>query len=185
MSSQIGTMSPLGKGPFRRSTGRCASTGRELPSGAAYVACLVEGDAGALERVDVSQEAWDAGYRPQRRTFGNWRATYRPDAPARQALMSDDELLDLFEGLGEPTEAKQRSFRFVLALLLVRRRVMKVVGSRDRSLVLLPKRASENQAEFVVPDPGMDDRAIADAIEQLSDVLAGDGEVPAGAASDA
>ena len=150
------------------------ATGRAFVPGEAYVACLVESASGELGRVDVSKEEWDSGFRPEGRVFGNWKTAFRPHAAAKKALLSDAELTDLFEGLGEPTEAKQRSFRFVLALLLVRRRVMKVVGSRDRALVLVPRRAGEAPVEFVVPDPGMDDRAVADAIEQLSDVLAGD-----------
>jgi hypothetical protein len=167
-------MNPLGGASFRSSSGRCAASGRAFVAGEAYVACLVESATGELGRADVSKDAWDGGFRPEGRVFGNWKTSFRAHAAVKKALLSDDELTGLFEGLGDPTEAKQRSFRFVLALLLVRRRVMKVVGSRDRALVLVPRRAGEVPVEYVVPDPGMDDRAVADAIEQLSDVLAGD-----------
>ncbi len=178
-------MNPLGGAAFRSSTGRCAATGTQFTPGEAYIACLVESAAGELGRVDVSRESWDSGYRPEGRLFGHWKTSYRAHAPARKALLSDDELTDLFEGLGDPTEAKQRSFRFVLALLLVRRRIMKVIGSRDRALVLVPRRAASAPVEYVVPDPGMDDRAVADAIEQLSEVLAGDEGAEGGPAAEA
>ncbi len=167
-------MNPLGGAAFRSSTGRCVATARAFTPGETYIACLVENAAGELVRLDVSRDSWDGGFRPEGRLFGHWKTAFRAHAPARKALLSDDELTDLFEGLGDPTEAKQRSFRFVLALLLVRRRIMKVIGSRDRALVLVPRRATAAPVEYVVPDPGMDDRAVADAIEQLSDVLAGD-----------
>lgn len=169
--------------PASRSSGTCAATGIPLTDGERYVAVLVENESepgGVLERYDYSLTSWDAGHRPSppARVFAVWRATFQEHQPAKQPLLGDDELLDLFEQLGEADQAKQIAFRYVLALLLVRRRLLRVVGSRPHggdapaALLVLPKGLTEGQPIAVI-DPGLDDAAAADVIEQLGQVLPG------------
>jgi len=170
--------------PVVRSTGVCSSTGRAFGLGEAFVATLVEREGQpALERQDFSIGAWEAGDRPGAplRLFGFWRATYHPQESRKQPLLGDDELLDLFEELGAATEARQITFRYLLALLLIRRRVLKVVGTRRdagvSTMLVLPKgRAQANPQEepVAVTDPGLDDQAVSDAMEQLGQVVATD-----------
>ena len=169
--------------PVSRSSGACAETGAPFASGERYVAVLAERDGepdGALERRDYSLGAWESGARPPAplRVFAVWRATYQEHPPAKQPLLGDEELLDLFSQLGEADQPKQISFRYVLGLLLVRRRLLRVVGSRHRTaeapgaLLVLPKGQTEGHPIAVI-DPGLDDAAIADVIEQLGQVLPG------------
>ncbi len=169
--------------PVSRSSGTCAATGAPFAPGERYVAVLVEsegGTGGVLDRRDYSQAAWDAGSRPggTAKVFAVWRATYQEHQPAKQPLLGDDELLDLFEQLGEADQPKQIAFRYVLALLLVRRRLLRVEGSRPHgadapgALLVLPKGQTEGQPMAVI-DPGLDDAAAADVIEQLGQVLPG------------
>ena len=96
-----------------------------------------------------------------------------PDAK-KQALLSDPELLELFEELGGALEPRQQAFRYLLALLLVRRRVLKMVGSEAGRLLVQPKTAANTPegATIEVIDPGLTDAAIAEAIEQLGQVVA-------------
>lgn len=163
-----------------RGTGVCAASGKSFALGEAYVATLVEraGESG-LSRMDFSKEAWDAGARPGdgARVFASWRSVHSHEQPAKKALMSDDELLDLFEELSEATEAKRLSFRYLLALLLVRRKVLKLLGEKragERSVMMVrPRRAAEDSPAIEVVDPGMTDGAVADAIEQLGQVVGG------------
>jgi len=177
--------------PVSRSTGVCAATGRPLQPGDAYMATLVERDGhAALERLDFSAEAWDAGGRPMPplRLFGSWRGTYHPHEAKRQPLLSDAELLDLFEELGGSTEPKQIAFRYLLALLLVRRRVLRMIGSRrsgaGEMMLVVPRGSASDSARepIEVVDPGMDDAAVADAIEQLGQVVATDEPMAGGGA---
>jgi hypothetical protein len=133
------------------------------------VAALVERDGGVLDRLDYCEEGW-AGARPEAaRVVGYWRATYTPDAAKKSPLLGDDDLVDLFEELGGAVEPRQHAFRYLLALLLIRRRVLKQAGHKPGALLVVRK-AADTPIEVV--DPGMDERAIADAMEQLGQIVA-------------
>jgi hypothetical protein len=154
-------------------SGRCAATGREFNPGEVFVASLFESLPGRrLERADYSLQAWEGGARPgpANALFGFWRATYSPAPEKKSPLLSDPELLDLFEELQGAAEHKQVVFRYVLALLLVRRRVLRLMGSPPGRLLVLPRGEAGQPREVV--DPGMDEAAVGEAIEQLSQVVA-------------
>lgn len=158
--------------PVHRSTGVCAATGRVLAPGEACIAVLVERDgAKGLQRLDYAAEAWDSGARPEgdARVFGFWRARVGAEAEPKATMMSDAELLDLFEELAGAAEHRQVVFRYVLALLLIRRRSLRLMGSRPGMLLVLPKGAEGSPLE--VADPGMDEAAAGEAIEQLTQVI--------------
>lgn len=158
--------------PVARCTGKCAASGRAFSPGETIVAVLVERADGGLERLDYALESWEGGQRPQPPLviFGFWRCEYTPEEKRSNALLGDAELLDLFEDLTGATDAKQVAFRYFLALLLVRRRMLRVTGSRDGGLLVLPKGASGEPV--LVTDPGLEEGVVADAIEQLGRVVA-------------
>lgn len=166
-----------------RSTGICAGTGRELVPGEACVATLVEREGNPnLERQDFSIDAWDKGARPQPplTLFGVWRTAYHPGESKKPQLLSDAELLELFEELGAATEPRQLCFRYLLALLLVRRRVLRCLSASATSMKVLPKGASLEQAPLEVVDPGLDEQMIADAMDQLSQIVPTDAAATGG-----
>lgn len=99
----------------------CATTGRPFAPGEPFHSALVRTAAG-LQRIDVSVEAWHG---PPADTVAAWRSTY-PEADATAATLAPvDVLLDALEQLGDqPDEA---AVRYLLALHLVRRRVLRFV----------------------------------------------------------
>lgn len=169
----LALMSLLGPSyPVSRSTGVCASTGKAFTPGEEFIATLVERDGQrTLERLDFSVAAWDEGARPPAGSalFGFWRAAFAAPEAKKAPLLGDDEVQDLFEDLGAATDEKQVRFRFLLALLLIRRRRLRVVGSRPGALMV---RATGTTGEPIeVLDPGMDESAIAEAVDQLAGVV--------------
>lgn len=104
----------------RRTSRRCAATGREFAPGEAFVATLID-DGREVVRLDFAADAW-AG--PDDSTVAWWRAETPRDggspAPPGEALL---QLLD--EWADQPHEA---AARYLLALLLVRRRVLRIDG---------------------------------------------------------
>lgn len=173
-----------------RPTGTCAATGETIGPGQKYMAtlCEREGEDG-LERLDFDQREWKRGARPKAplRLFGSWAATM-PEPNSKKKTFIDDEalieLLDQLEGVEEP---KRIAFRYVLALLLIRKKLLKYEETRKDHMggrpVMVVKRTtsvrSATYGEWEVVDPGMDENAVADAIEQLKAVMAG-GEMAAG-----
>ncbi len=125
-----------------RPTGECAFTGRKLEPGEPYVATLVEldeknaaagGPAAALgfKRLDVSIEAWQPGQRPKG-LFGHWKTTVPLPNQKKKLFVDDDVLLNLFERLADTDQPQRLAFRFVLALILMRKRLLKYEGSQQR-----------------------------------------------------
>jgi hypothetical protein len=180
--------------PVQRSAGQCSATGRAFAVGELYIATLVEREhegVTGLERVDFSQDAWAAGQRPAppMRLFAAWKSSYRPGEQTRRPILGDAELLELFEELGEgggdagvggPTTQKQIVFRYVLALLLIRRRMLRMIGTRrvdGGSIMLVVPKGGDPTTPVEVLDPRMDDTAIQDAIDQLGQILDTDAPV--------
>ena len=164
-----------------RTTGVCSGSGRPIAVGEEYVAALVEHESEErLERRDYSQDAWRSGMRPAR-LFGYWRATMEaPDARKRQ-FIDDAALMDLFEQLDGVTEPGRVSFRYLLTLMLMRKKLLKYEGTRrgepGTAAVMMVRQStpagSPPAALVEVIDPGMNDQAVAEAIEQLTAVMAG------------
>jgi len=169
-------------------TRQCAATGRELLPGERYIATLVETpESEDLARIDFSIEAWKQGKRPKPplALFGFWQSTIEdPTKPVRQ-LLDDEELLDLFDQLEETTDERRVAFRFVLALALIRKRLLVYEGGtpadpkRNIEGSMLVRRRSEKEATPIeVKDPGMDDAAIEAATDQIGQIMNLDAATP-------
>lgn len=121
-------------------TRRCTLSGRELQVGERYFTALVEaGD--RLERQDFAAEAWKG---PPAGAFSYWAGKV-PVTPENQKPRFDDDLLDdCFQRLEHATEPGRVNFRYVLSLLLIRRKRLKFeetheVGGEERMLLSCPR----------------------------------------------
>lgn len=185
--------------PLGKSTGVCAETGREFEAGMACVAVLCEsqeelenapdGDKGeakpaestlGLLRVDYSRDAWDKGARPPA-IFSWWHFTQPEPGENRRLFVEDDALLDLFERLGDEDEEqssdKRRSaFRWVLGLILVRKRLLRLDGTArtDRGNAFLLRRRGTDPAlpPIELLDPGVTENDAAMIAEELGEIMA-------------
>lgn len=161
-----------------RATGVCAASGRPIAVGEEYIAALRQGEQDErLERADYSVESWRDGARPPG-LFGHWRAKMEAPDSKRKPFIDDAALMDMFEQLAEAEAPAQVSFRYLLALMLVRKRLLKYEGTKrdgGASVMLVrpatPAGATPAPVAEVV-DPGMDDKAVGEAIEQLTAVMA-------------
>jgi len=164
-----------------RPTHVCAQTGRVLEPGERYVAALTDSAEGEeLVRFDYAAEAWEAGARPARPLIAVWRATEGERGTAGGAVLDTEEILALFEGMEPVEEGRAAVFRYLLALLLLRKRLFRVVdqrvGAAGRPVLQLVRRGGPGGIEpeiIEVVDPGMDEEAVAAGIEELGAVLAG------------
>ncbi len=161
-----------------RPTGRCAATGQPLEPGHACIATLCEQpDAEGLERRDYSAEAWADGLRPDG-LFSYWRSVVpRPD-DARGGLVDDEVLRDLFERLATDERPQRVAFRFVLGLILMRKRHLKFVGrveaeedGRPERWLMKYKGAEPHDPPIEVVNPRLSDDDVRDLTDQLSEIL--------------
>ncbi len=163
-----------------RSTGRCAATGEVLAPGSSCIASLCDkagpGEEG-FERRDFSIEAWEAGTRPDG-LFSFWKATVpHPDDKPR-LLLDDTVLMDLFERLGSDDRPQRVAFRFVLGLILMRKKHLKFVGRETKDgaerWMLQPRPAIAGEQPpppIPVINPNLADEDVRSIIDQLSEVL--------------
>jgi hypothetical protein len=109
-----------------RCTRRCATTGRDFePGETIYSTLIVEG--GRVVRRDYSSEAWTG---PPSGSLGWWKSQ-APAPDAKKAHWAPNEvLLELLDAESAPAAD---DFRYVLSLLLARRRVLRLEETEKRS----------------------------------------------------
>lgn len=158
-------------------TGRCAATNRVLPPGEVYMALLCDArDDDGWVRHDFSLDAWRDGARPDAPIIAAWRATMPTGHAASRPKLDEAELLDLFEQLAETTERSQIIFRYVLALVLCRRRVLRYEGTsatpHGPAIIVRPTKPADSPPITVV-DPALDEAALTEATEEIGSMLTG------------
>jgi hypothetical protein len=110
-------------------TCRCAVSGRELKSGERFYSVLLV-QAGKLRRMDYSSEVWQG---PPDGTFSFWTGRIPLGDQARLPRVDEETLVDCFQRLENETEPGRVRFRYVLALLLMRRKRLKFEETRKAS----------------------------------------------------
>ena len=160
-----------------RPTGVCAATGQRLDPGEPCVATLWERlDDDGFERRDYSPSAWESG--PPEGVFSYWKTTV-PDPEQKQRVLVDDAvLLDLFESLAGDTRRRRVAYRFILCLILMRKKLLKYVGrtgqGESEQWLMLPKGAPADQTPIEVVNPRLTDEDVRELTDQLTEVLRGE-----------
>src|SRR5438132_11925526 len=103
---------------IQANTRRCATTGRELQPGGRFYSVLFD-QGGQFLRQDYSGDGWPG---TPEGAFSFWTGTVPPLDSPRRPRFDDDLLLDCFHRLEGQTEPDRINFRYVLALLLMRRK---------------------------------------------------------------
>ncbi|KPK41160.1 MAG: hypothetical protein AMJ65_09975 [Phycisphaerae bacterium SG8_4] len=143
--------------------GQCSGSGRRIEHGEEYFGALVMVEEG-LQRQDFCAEYWESE-KPD--VFCHWK-TKLPEPGHRKQLFVDDQMLmAFFERLARETDPEKINFRFVLTLVLMRKRLLKYHESRteDGKEIWRLRMPGDKSAELVeVVNPHLD----AEQIEQLS-----------------
>lgn len=183
--------------PIGRPQRVCAATGAVLSAGDHSIATLVENrQTGLVERKDFSLEAWGAAgaTRPvaARDLLATWKVTVPATDEKPKPILDDDAMLDLFEQLGnegfevqggsdEPAAGEgavkgeggsgRAALRLVLALMMIRRRLLAHEGNKGTTLLVRPKGVARPSAGgpalIEVKDPGLDAATINDVLSEL------------------
>ena len=149
---------------IQRCTRSCTATGKELTPGEEFYSVLVA-EGAELKRHDYSTDAWEG---PPEGAIGWWKSQMPNPAARRVHWAPNDVMLHFFEQL--ESQPDKQDMRYVLALLLVRRRVMRQEEREHDDqggevLVLYcPRRETTYRVPAVVPDPSR--------IEELQEELA-------------
>ena len=152
-----------------RPRGSCVVCQRQIEPGQPLMAALKETPAG-FERLDVCLDCWAAFEKGD--LIGFWKTTM-PRVEQKKKLFVDDEVLcQLFERLAETTEAAKLNFRFVLGLILMRKRLIIYEGSRTedgREIWQVRFKGREEIMDLL--NPKLDESQVMDVSNQLGEIL--------------
>ncbi|HEY4759303.1 MAG TPA: hypothetical protein VIH42_01855 [Thermoguttaceae bacterium] len=133
-------------------TRRCTATGRELAPGEWYYSVLVA-DGAELKRYDYTLDAWQG---PPEKAIGYWKSQVPDKSSRRKHWAPNDVILHFFDELAEQPD--KQDMRYVLTLLLIRRRVFRLEEEqRDQQgnevlTVYCPRRETTYTIPAVVPE---------------------------------
>ncbi len=131
---------------------RCSATGREFAPGETYYSVLVS-EGTEWKRLDYAADAWQG---PPAEAVGWWRSQI-PDRNAHKKHWApNDVMLHFWDELA--SQPDKQDMRYVLTLLLVRRRVFRLeeekfdAEGREWLAVYCPRRETGYEVPAVIPD---------------------------------
>jgi hypothetical protein len=149
-------------------TRQCALSGRALQPGERfYTALLEEGD--HFIRKDFSLEAWQG---PPAGAFSFWTGLVPPPDGNQKPRFDDDLLEECFYRLDGQTDPSRVNFRYVVALLLIRRKRLKfekTITANGEEKVCV--RCSRSGERYEVTNPRLSEDEMAQVQEEVFKVL--------------
>lgn len=151
---------------IQRCTRRCAATDRELLPDEAFYSVLVS-EGSEVVRRDYCEEAWTE---PPEGAIGWWKSQM-PSANANKMHWApNDVMLHYFEEL--ENNAEKADVRYILALLLIRRRIIRLDDREtdDEGREFMVVFCTKNEKEYkvlTVPPSGARINEIQDELAQL------------------
>ena len=169
----MSTAAPVGKSQsgyeVSRPQGVCAVTGQPIAADEKFMAALRETSAG-FERVDVSMGAWPEF--DKKDVVAYWQTTMPKHEQKKKLFVDDEVLCQLFERLAETMEPAKLNFRFVLALVLMRKRMLIYETTRhegDRELWTVRFKGRDDRLDLL--NPRLTEEQVGDVSQQLGEIL--------------
>jgi hypothetical protein len=147
----------------------CAASGRELKPGDRFHGVLFE-EGGTLVRRDYAADAWPG---PPEGHIAYWLGRVPADDKPRKPVVNDELLLDCFDRLKESSDPDGLNFRYVAALLLMRKKKFRFEDAihDDLGRDVLLVRDSRNGSVHQIIDPKLADQQVATVQSELFRVL--------------
>ena len=153
---------------IKRPLGQCSGSGRKIEYDQEYFAALVE-TAEGLERRDFSVEYWEQN-KPQ--VYCYWKTKLQRPDQKKQIFIDDGMLMSFFERLATETEQEKVNFRFVLGLILIRKRMLVYEEARkegDKEIWVVRFRGKDQRMDLL--DPKLNEQQVLEVSQQLGEIL--------------
>ena len=153
-----------------RATGKCATCQRVLEVGDTFYTVVVSQGEGFL-RQDIGAECWQG---PPAGALCHFRTRVLEKEKKRKVLVDDSVLVDFFHRLAESDEAGKVRFRFVLSLILMRKRLLKYEqASREAGREFWHMRLMSDKSQHRVVNPDLAESQIEGLTVELGAILEG------------
>jgi hypothetical protein len=147
---------------------QCSRTGREFAEGEFFYTILVREGEGFL-REDMSEEAWNER-NENIQPFSFWRSKYEPPAPPPAEPLPRDDAEGLLRRLIQENDPTYSNVRYILALMLERKRVIRPLESSDDDMLVYEHLATGET--FVLANPKLSFERIPEVQREVSALLA-------------
>jgi len=148
--------------------GQCCGTGRKIEYGEEYFGALVETDEG-LQRRDFCADYWES---EKPNVFCYWKSRLPHPDQKKQIFVDDEMLTAFFERLKNETGQEKVNFRFVLALILMRKRRLKYDATRVENGKEIWRLRIVGEKEIVeVVNPHLDEEQVEQLSSQIGQIL--------------
>jgi hypothetical protein len=152
-----------------RPLGRCCVTGKVIEPGEKFVAALLENPTG-FQRIDCSAGSWPNFDRKDVIAF--WHTAMPRPEQKKKVFVDDNVLCELFERLADVSEPAKLNFRFVLGLILMRKRLVIYENTRkEGNQEIWSVRMKGRQDLLDLLNPRLDENQIREVSQQLSEIL--------------
>ncbi len=113
-----------------KASGVCSTCERELAGGEEFVAALFD-TAEGFRRDDFCKSCWEGRSDEAEKAFSVWHSRIPLPSEPKKPVVNNNVLVDFFEKLDAQSEPAKVNFRFVLALMLMRKKMLIYDGSSD------------------------------------------------------
>jgi len=123
---------------------------------------------GEFKRRDYCQQCWDKV--GTKESFYYWKSIFSREKK-KSVFIDDNTLMDFFTRLTEEDSEEKQNFRYVLSLVLMRKKILKfddVCREGDREYLLMEDKEGR---EYRVWDPHLAKETLADVKQQMSSIL--------------
>lgn len=142
----------------------CSVSGRPFRAGEFCWSVLLE-KSGEVVRQDISEEHWSG---PPPEAIGHWKCQVAGVTETAKPKLDTDSLFDYFLQLNDSPNSVQQQYRYILALLLLRKRRLileEVVEQDDRPVMRLIGSAGEGP--FDIPEEELTEDEVTRLQQQL------------------
>ncbi len=150
-------------------TGQCGLCQQAIEPLAKFMAALTETPQGFV-RLDCCAKCWEGYDRKQALAF--WQAVMPNPQQKKKLFVNDNVLCELFERLADVQEPAKVNFRFVLGLILMRKRLLIYDNTRSqdgKEIWAVHLKGKDQPLDLL--DPKLDEQQVHDVSTQLGEIL--------------
>lgn len=151
-----------------RATSHCVKCEKQFQEEQEYFSCLLD-EQGRFVRRDFCPECWDG----TAEAFSFWKTRVPPKDEPKKIFLDDSVLVDFFQRLQDEEAADRVQFRYIVALMLMRKKILKfqdIAHEGGQEFLVLKLRGDGTIHR--VRDPQLSDEQLDDVKEQVTQLLA-------------
>ena len=151
-----------------RVKGTCTACKAEFADDQLFYSALI--DTGEeFTRRDLCEACWEAN---TEQIFSYWRTRIQESGGPKRTVVDDEVLLDFFQRLEAETETSKVNFRYLLGLMLMRKKLLKfhsIEREGDNEYLIL--RRSRSTTQHRVLDPRLTKDELGKLRDNLNEIL--------------